>query len=91
MQEALGDETEYVDKFREFVDNSKFFGRMVSLVEPQEPLAVLCHGDCWTNNILFRYSEEGEILEVRSQICGLKSKMCAVYYCKIWFHSLISN
>jgi hypothetical protein len=66
VREALGDGTQYLDKFREFIDNSKFFRRMVSLVEPREPLAVLCHGDYWTNNILFRYSEEGEILEVRN-------------------------
>jgi fructosamine-3-kinase len=66
VREALGDGTLYLDKFREFIDNNKFFRRMVSLVEPREPLAVLCHGDCWTNNILFRYSEEGEILEVRN-------------------------
>ncbi|XP_023711647.1 uncharacterized protein LOC111866692 isoform X2 [Cryptotermes secundus] len=64
VREALGDGTLYLDKFREFIDNSKFFRRMVSLVEPREPLAVLCHGDYWTNNILFRYSETGEILEV---------------------------
>ncbi|XP_069678921.1 uncharacterized protein [Periplaneta americana] len=64
VRETLGDDTRYLDKFRDFVDNSTFFSRMVSLVEPREPLAVLCHGDCWTNNILFKYSEHGEILEV---------------------------
>ncbi|KDR23004.1 uncharacterized protein LOC110841346 isoform X2 [Zootermopsis nevadensis] len=63
VREAFGDGTRYVDKFRDFVDDSEFFGRMVLLVKPQEPLAVLCHGDYWTNNILFRYSEDGEILE----------------------------
>jgi hypothetical protein len=75
VQEALGDGTRYVDKFRDFVDNREFFGRMVSLVEPQEPLAVLCHGDFWTNNILFRYSKEGDILEVRLQIQGLSVRI----------------
>jgi len=75
VQEALGDGTRYVDKFRDFVDNNEFFGRMVSLVEPREPFAVLCHGDYWTNNILFRYSEEGDILEVRLQIQGLSVKI----------------
>ncbi|PSN48850.1 hypothetical protein C0J52_17030 [Blattella germanica] len=64
VREALGESTCYLEKFREFVDNSTFFRRMVSLVEPREPLAVLCHGDFWTNNILFRYSETEEIIEV---------------------------
>jgi hypothetical protein len=79
VREALGDGTLYLDKFREFIDNSKFFRRMVSLVEPREPLAVLCHGDCWTNNILFRYSEEGEILEVRNTYL-LTTANCAAFY-----------
>jgi len=37
---------------------------MVGLVSPKESLAVLCHGDCWTNNFLFQYAQDGSISEV---------------------------
>ncbi|KAJ8874247.1 hypothetical protein PR048_025090 [Dryococelus australis] len=53
-----------LSKLRQFVSDGQFFRRMVSLVQPREPFAVLTHGDCWTNNILFRYSDAGEVLEV---------------------------
>lgn len=67
VKEALPsdqDSSKYLKKFSEFVGDGTFFTKMVSLVSPQEPLAVFCHGDCWTNNILFKYSEEGDIIEV---------------------------
>lgn len=44
--------------------SSPFFKRMVELVKPVEPLAVLCHGDCWTNNFMFRHDDNGHIEEV---------------------------
>ncbi|KAJ0172023.1 hypothetical protein K1T71_011996 [Dendrolimus kikuchii] len=53
----------YVTKFKEFCNEESFFQMMVELVTPQEPLAVICHGDCWTNNFLFRYVD-GEIAEM---------------------------
>lgn len=53
----------YLTKFKEFCDEETFFQKMVELVTPQEPLAVICHGDCWTNNFLFRYAD-GDIAEV---------------------------
>ncbi|XP_049812692.1 uncharacterized protein LOC126259745 [Schistocerca nitens] len=54
----------YLQRLRDFACDGDFFGRMVALVQPREPLAVLCHGDCWTNNLLFRYGDDGAIVEV---------------------------
>jgi len=30
-----------------------------------EPFAVICHGDCWNNNILYKSTERGELEDVR--------------------------
>ncbi|GBP44171.1 hypothetical protein EVAR_31615_1 [Eumeta japonica] len=48
----------YMEKFKKFCSEDIFFSMMMELVAPQEPLAVICHGDCWPNNLLFRYEED---------------------------------
>ncbi|VVC94741.1 unnamed protein product [Leptidea sinapis] len=53
----------YLDKFESFCSEDTFFQTMVEMVSPKEPLAVICHGDCWTNNFLFRYVN-GDIAEM---------------------------
>ncbi|XP_053615397.1 uncharacterized protein LOC128678103 [Plodia interpunctella] len=57
------DKDKYLEKFKQFCSEDTFFQSMVDLVTPQEPLAVICHGDCWTNNFLFRYVD-GDIAEM---------------------------
>lgn len=57
------DKDKYLEKFKSFCHEDTFFQTMVDLVTPQEPLAVICHGDCWTNNLLFR-NADGDIAEV---------------------------
>jgi hypothetical protein len=41
------------------------FRIMSELVKPKEPWSVICHGDCWSNNFLFRYSQARQVEEVR--------------------------
>jgi thiamine kinase-like enzyme len=40
------------------------FQRMMALVAPKEPLSVICHGDFWTNNMMFKYNDDKEPEEV---------------------------
>lgn len=48
-----------------FLKEDSFFLTMSKLAAAQGPLTVFCHGDCWTNNILFS-EEPGSDAEVRT-------------------------
>nr|CAD7452099.1 unnamed protein product [Timema tahoe] len=52
-------DSEYVQRFQNFSDN--FMEIMIECVKGSsaEPYAVICHGDCWTNNMLFKRAENG--------------------------------
>ncbi|XP_063244577.1 uncharacterized protein LOC134544681 [Bacillus rossius redtenbacheri] len=56
-------ESEYMERFRRFCSDFNKRGEAVASGEAAEPCAVICHGDCWTNNILFKYSEGDETPE----------------------------
>jgi len=45
---------EIIAKLQAFLNEEVFFRTMSELVSAQGPLSVFCHGDCWTNNILFQ-------------------------------------
>lgn len=45
---------EIMAKLQAFLNEDVFFRTMSELVSTQGPLSVVCHGDCWTNNILFQ-------------------------------------
>lgn len=40
--------------------------RMVDLVRGSSDLSVICHGDCWTNNFLYRYGTDRKTV---SDVC----------------------
>lgn len=45
--------------------------------------SAICHGDCWNNNLLFRYNDEGRPLEVMLvdlQLCRESSLACDLNY-----------
>lgn len=62
VTQTIPDQKEYLAKMKGFLDNC--FGNLVELVSRKSKLSVICHGDCWTNNILFKHDEKGSITEV---------------------------
>lgn len=49
---------EILGKFRDFIKEDTFFPTMCKLTSAQGPLSVVCHGDCWTNNFLFKEKDD---------------------------------
>lgn len=48
-----------------------------------EPYTVICHGDLWTNNTLFKSNDEGKPIDVRFldyQLARYSSPVCDVVY-----------
>lgn len=74
VTEALDDKSHYVEKLRTFCE--LFFVKMVELLNKKTNLAVICHGDCWTNNILYKYRENGDIEEVSGSVTRLDQTGC---------------
>ncbi|XP_032675326.1 uncharacterized protein LOC116846066 isoform X2 [Odontomachus brunneus] len=52
---------EIMTKLQAFLNEDVFFRTMSELVSTQGPLSVFCHGDCWTNNILFRDEPSSDV------------------------------
>ncbi|KAK4309907.1 hypothetical protein Pmani_018488 [Petrolisthes manimaculis] len=52
-------------------------------LESRPPFQVVCHGDCWNNNLLFKYNDEGDPIDVRLldlQICRFASPATDLNY-----------
>ncbi|KAH8265884.1 hypothetical protein KR038_009213, partial [Drosophila bunnanda] len=69
---ALSSLTEDDDPYRirleEYFSRGSYFDLLLPLVSGSncEPFAVICHGDCWNNNILYqRAGGDGELQDVR--------------------------
>ncbi|XP_035904302.1 uncharacterized protein LOC118508531 [Anopheles stephensi] len=61
VRQTVPEKKEHLAKLEAFLSNC--FGHLVELVNRKSELSVICHGDCWTNNILFRYADDGAIAE----------------------------
>ncbi|XP_042872423.1 uncharacterized protein LOC122253423 [Penaeus japonicus] len=61
-------------------------------IKSNPPFEVICHGDCWNNNVLFSYSDEGVPTDVRLvdlQICRKSSPATDLNY--LMYTSLNGN
>lgn len=59
VTDGIPERPKYITKIKDFCKN--FFDDFTTLVATETLLSVLCHGDCWTNNVLFSYKSNGEL------------------------------
>ncbi|XP_037805479.1 uncharacterized protein LOC119599672 [Lucilia sericata] len=66
--ESIDKEMEHVywDKLNEYFNRGTFYELMLTLLDSKssEPYAVICHGDCWINNVMFK-KENGKVVDAR--------------------------
>ncbi|ODN02157.1 hypothetical protein Ocin01_04497 [Orchesella cincta] len=64
--------------------NADYYKHLFSLVGGKVPFAVIGHGDCWTNNLMFRYDPETnkpvEIKFVDYQVSRVSSRAVDIHY-----------
>lgn len=63
VTESVESNTKYVDRLKTFIGGNQFFTHMVKLLNSSTQLGVITHGDCWTNNFLYRYDERDNVIE----------------------------
>ncbi|XP_065365871.1 uncharacterized protein pkm [Calliphora vicina] len=59
-------EQAYWDKLNEYFNSGTFYELMLTLLDSNtsEPYSVICHGDCWINNVMFK-QENGKVVDAR--------------------------
>ncbi|XP_039498597.1 uncharacterized protein LOC120456074 [Drosophila santomea] len=57
----------YRVRLEAYFAKGSYFQLLLPLVSGSncEPFAVMCHGDCWNNNILYKSAQRGELEDVR--------------------------
>ncbi|EDV35013.1 uncharacterized protein Dana_GF22424 [Drosophila ananassae] len=61
------DDGVYRSRLEAYFSRGSYFDLLLPLVSGSncEPFAVICHGDCWNNNILYRVGASGQVEDVR--------------------------
>nr|XP_017035199.1 uncharacterized protein LOC108083784 [Drosophila kikkawai] len=67
LSSLTDDDVPYRLRLEAYFSRGSYFELLLPLVSGSncEPFAVICHGDCWNNNILYQRGEEGELKDVR--------------------------
>ncbi|KAJ8926110.1 hypothetical protein NQ315_009967 [Exocentrus adspersus] len=76
-----GVDDQIAERYRHYVEDG---AKLIANSLEETKYSAILHGDCWSNNMMFKYDETRNLVDMRFldfQLCAVASPVCDLSYC----------